>query len=151
KREQEKSEKDLVRRKEIEASQELEKILTGEVQKLETEAGSINRGTLDLESVKEDVNQAEEVAKRVAGQVEALKVELQAPSRVSLLEDAVVSHDEEDKKKMRVVGAGSLGGMLFAVFGVVLVEWKRRRVNHSQDVVQNLGIRLLGELPQAPK
>ncbi len=151
KRQHELAEKSLQRRKEIEASQELEKILTGEVQKFEHEATATNKGALNLEEIKEEVTQAEGMAKRVAEQVEALKMELQAPSRVSLLEDAVVSHDEEDKKKMRVVGAGSLGGMLFAMFGVVMLEWRRRKVNHSHDVVNNLGIRLLGELPSVPK
>jgi hypothetical protein len=55
--------------------------------------------------VREDLSQMESTAKKVAAQVEALKVEAPAPSRISLLEEAAVSNADGLKRRMMATWA----------------------------------------------
>lgn len=138
-------------RKEISVSQELERRLKEEVDNLRKEAYSINKGTLDLESIKEEITQADEMAKKTAAQVDALKVELQAPSRVSVLEDATVSHTEEDKKRMKVVGVGSVGSFALVLLGIAVWDYRGRRISRTEDLSHGLGLPVLAVLPRLPR
>jgi hypothetical protein len=48
------------------------------------------RNTLDLDALKDEIAQVEDKARLVAQEVEALSIELRAPSRIRLVEQAVV-------------------------------------------------------------
>lgn len=149
--EKEQAESRRKQQKEVAIAQELEKRLKEEVEGLQKEAYTINKGTQDLESVKEEIAQAEDIAKRINGQMDALRVELQAPSRVSLLEDATASHAEEDKKRFKVVSVGSFGSFAIVLFGLAVWDYRGRRINRASDVSQGLGLTVLAELPRLTK
>jgi hypothetical protein len=52
------------------------------------------RAAVDLEPLRADIDQVNKVAERVAAEVEVLKVELQAPERIRVLEEASIGRDE---------------------------------------------------------
>ena len=54
---------------------------TGDTQKLDTQA-------LEMESIQTEIKSAEEMAKLIGGELEVLKIELQAPDRVRLIKEA---------------------------------------------------------------
>lgn len=129
---------------------DMEKTLTADVQRLEGDTRKISKGTVDLQSFGEDLAQAEEMARRVAAQVEALKVELGAPSRVSKLEDASVSDGEGQKRKMLLVGGSGFGACLCCLLGLGLWEMRSRRIGTVDEVKNGLGLTVVGSLPHLP-
>src|SRR5262249_11686928 len=77
----------------------LEGLLNEEVEKTRRGVHSFNTDTLDLQSLQDEIAQAEETAKKVGSQMEALSVELEAPPRVRLLELAEPPRDADPSKK----------------------------------------------------
>jgi len=110
----------------------------------------IGASTLRTESFKAELAQLEETYKRVANAAQALKVERNAPDRITHLEDAYVTHPDEQKRKL-VAAAGSGGAALSLVlFGIAWWEIRRQRVNSVDEVVRGLGIKLMGTVPALP-
>src|SRR5207253_9798858 len=86
--------------------------LQKDVDQLQKKIEHIGQSTVDIESDKAALSEAEETAKRVARQVEALKIEQNAPERITHLEDAYVTHPDELKRKMvaaAIAGGSALG------------------------------------------
>jgi capsular exopolysaccharide synthesis family protein len=137
------------RRERVSFLDRLQKELEKEVKSLEGETGQIKKGTVEIESLREEVVQEEDAVKKIGAQVQALTFELQAPARVTLLESATSS----PKPDRREVLAGSVGVLTFTfvLLGVALWEFRTRRVNGAQEVVQGLGIRLVGAIPALPR
>src|SRR5262249_29332356 len=71
----------------------LEAQLSTEVEGLRKQTATNNVGQLDIESFKQEIAQAEKVAEQVTAKAEVLKVELLAPARVTLVEDAYVTQE----------------------------------------------------------
>jgi hypothetical protein len=67
-----------------------ERILRDEEKELLAQANQMDRTDGQLSQLRTEVEQVENVARRVMAQVEALTVEIQAPPRVTLLEQAVI-------------------------------------------------------------
>lgn len=128
----------------------LEAALAKDIERMEKETQTLNKGSIDLEALREDILQTEDVAKKVAAQIEALKVELQAPSRVKILEDAYVT--DADGRKLRMLGTGGAGAAaLVLVVALVLgLEVRARRLGSLKELKRDVGIRLVGALPPLP-
>jgi capsular exopolysaccharide synthesis family protein len=126
---------------------ELEKSVARDVAQMEKENQSLNKRTLNLESLQEDLSQVQEVARRIGAQMETLKVELQAPSRVQLLEEASVNADETKKRRMMAAGGAGLGILAAVLFGVACFESRSRRISTAEEVKLGAGMRLVGTLP----
>jgi capsular exopolysaccharide synthesis family protein len=131
--------------------QQMQKELLADVGRREQESRTINKGSIDLESVREDLSQLEDMAKKVTAQVETLKVESQAPSRISLLEEAVVSNAEGRKRRLAATAGAALGGALVALAGLGWWEMRSRRIGTVEEVTRGLRMRLVGTLPQLPE
>jgi uncharacterized protein involved in exopolysaccharide biosynthesis len=65
-----------------------EKVLKEEEARLLMERRASNRATVDLSSIRQEIAAAEATAERIGAEVEVLNVELQAPPRVQLIEQA---------------------------------------------------------------
>jgi capsular exopolysaccharide synthesis family protein len=129
---------------------EMEKDMLKDVGQREQDSRTINKGSIDLESVREDLSQIEDMSKKVTGQVEALKVEAQAPSRISLLEEAVVSNADGRKRRLMAT-LGVAGGAFLLVLGALgWWEMRARRIGTVEEVTRGLRMRLVGALPQLP-
>jgi capsular exopolysaccharide synthesis family protein len=102
-----------------------------------------------LDSFKEDMSQLEEMTKRITNEEWALKVELQAPSLVSVLEEAVVSRVDATMRRLSMTGMAGLAGLGFVMFAVAWLESRLRRVDTVEEVVGGLGMKLVGTLPDA--
>jgi capsular exopolysaccharide synthesis family protein len=127
-----------------------EKILQGAVERLVQESKAFNNQTLDLQAIQDEIEQGEATAKKIAGEVEALKVELNAPHRVRIVERAESPRVENRYKRpvtVSLVGLGTLGCVLL---GLSWREYRCRRVESVDEVVHGLGIRLVGTLPAMP-
>jgi polysaccharide biosynthesis transport protein len=139
-----------VLRKRIEILQELIAVVGDEAKRLEEGTRTLNRRTLDLEASQDEIAQADGAAKRIGNEVEALSVELQAPPRIRLLEKAEPPRTKDDGKPLKMASLAGLGTFLLVLFSVSWLEFQARRVSTVEEVVQGLGLKLLGSLPALP-
>jgi capsular exopolysaccharide synthesis family protein len=126
---------------------ELEKQLTAEIQRLTKETEQIKDSSIELDALRDDITQIDKIAKTVAQRAEAINVELEAPSRVTLLEKPTASHTTNQKSRVTTAGGAALAGFVLAALGILGWELRARRVLDPEEVSQSLKIRLIGTLP----
>jgi len=134
----------------IKTIKELEHLTETEVNGLSNEAGSINENSIHLEDIQSDIIITDAAAKRVGSEVEALNIELDAPSRVRLIE-AAKTPQLTGNNRGKLVGIVSGGAMILALAGISFHEFRSRRVSKTEEVHHGLGIRLVGTIPSWPK
>lgn len=125
----------------------LEAKLIEDMQEQEKEIAVVGKGSLEIETLGEDISQTEEVAKRLGNQMASLKVELEAPARVSLLEEAVVSGMRDEHRQAKAASGAGFAGFALALFGVCWLDARTRRVGNPEEVSRGLNLRLVGTLP----
>src|SRR5262249_40839184 len=77
--------------------------------------------------------------------------ELEAPSRVSLLEDASVSGGAGARKRQTTTAGVGLGVFLAVLLGVGWLELRSGRIGCPTEVHKDLKLRLVGALPCLPR
>jgi capsular exopolysaccharide synthesis family protein len=107
------------------------------------------RKTNDLGPLKSEIGGLEDNVKRVGTQIQNLLVEIQAPRRVKLQEEAVAS--ENPSKRLPLAGLGFAAGLSLVLLGLALLEFRARKVSHPDEIVQGLRLKLLGTMPALPK
>jgi capsular exopolysaccharide synthesis family protein len=117
---------------------------------LQAEIKGLGKGGVDLETERQGLTIASDFAKRVGAEVEAVKVELNAPDRIRVLNRAKPPRLLDDSKRIKLVAAASFGSFALALFGVAFLEFRARRVDAVDDVITHLGIELVGALPALP-
>ncbi len=134
------------------------KVLTGikesmadEVKRISARSVSLSRNSVDLFSIQEEIASADEVAKSIGVEVEALKLELQAPPRIRLLEKAEKPRIKDEYQSLRMAGLAGGGAFALALIGTSLWEFRARRVHSAIEVVHSLGLRVVGTLPILPE
>lgn len=132
-------------RSEISIWEQQEKWLADEVETRLKSFKGLNKTRIDVEWLRDEISLADDLAKRMAAQRQILQVEMQAPERFNLLEEAIVVPD----KDARIKRAGMAGGGAFAfvVFVIALLEFRSRRVSNVDEIVRGLKLRLVGALP----
>jgi capsular exopolysaccharide synthesis family protein len=105
--------------------------------------------TADLEWLKDEISQEEDIVRKVGAQVHNLQVELQAPPRVTALEDPIIVDD--GGKRMRTAGIGFVGGMLGLMLLVAFLEFRARKVASTEDVANGLQLKVMGTIPLLPR
>jgi capsular exopolysaccharide synthesis family protein len=133
-------------RERIVVLQQLEKMLTVDVNRLTGEARAINKSSLDQTSLREEISQLEGTAAKVATEMEGLKVEINAPPRVTLQEEAVVSRAGGDKRRLAVLCLAAFASLALGVFGVCWLEMRVQRITCPDDVVRGMGVSVMGAI-----
>lgn len=130
--------------------QEMEKFLQQAIADSTKETRAINRGSLELESLKDEIANADAIVKRINGEIAAMDVESKAPQRVTLLDTAVVTSNRDIWKQLRTAGLAGFAAFGLALLGIAWREFRTRRLDTEDDVVQGLGLKLIGALPALP-
>jgi len=128
-----------------------EELLSEELDKYSEMVRTIGTSSFDLEIMKTEIDQIAKVSDRVGSEMEALRIELQSPTRVTLLQEAEVPKTREMGRKKNMALAGSVGSLGLVFLIVALVEFHARRITDPKDVSQTLGLDLLGALPAMPR
>src|SRR5439155_5372276 len=129
---------------------ENEKVLGDVIERMRKETQSMNQSGLSLGSLQDDIPRAENLAKMVAADLDALNVEIQAPPRVTLLEAAALAQVDVRKRQLLICGGSALAALFLAVAGVAWWESRSRRVGTVDEVVRGLGVNLIGAVPNVP-
>ncbi len=133
----------------IQILKQLERVTEAEVNSLSVESQTINKNSLELETLKDEIAHQEGASDRVGDEVEALSVELHAPPRVKLMEAADAPRMEADKRTM-LAGMAGMGALGMVICGITFLEYQARRIGTVDEVVHGLGLRLVGSLPDLP-
>src|SRR5262249_50626227 len=128
----------------------MQELVTADVKNLASDAGAINHDSMSLETIQNEITIAEAAATRVGNEVEALNVELEAPSRVRLIESADTPRPASDTR-LRSAAMAAVAALVLSAALVSLAEFRTRRVSSAEDVVHGLGLRLIGTLPALPR
>jgi capsular exopolysaccharide synthesis family protein len=136
-------------RTQVQILAEYEKALQESVKRLDREAQSFNRQTIDLQWLKDEITQNEQIARQLGSQIEAINVELKAPRRGGLVEPAA-ARLESPKKRLAAIALAALGAFTVTVLAVCWREYRVRRVDSPDEMIESVGLRLLGTLPVQP-
>ena len=129
---------------------ELEQRLEAEIKSVTGLNQHLTVNTLDLQASQEEVAQMEVASTKVAQEVEALTVELEAPSRIRSIDDAAPPRSRDDKKRLMMIGMITFGSFFGGLLGVALLELQTRKVDTTEGVPAELGLAVLGALPMLP-
>jgi capsular exopolysaccharide synthesis family protein len=124
--------------------------LDGLVKKLAAAVRPADKPTSDLEAIRNDVVQAELVLSKVDERLGLLRAEPKPPARATLMVPADPPRARNLQAPLRFSTVAALAAFGFAVTGIGWREARTRRVYAANDLVQNLGISLLGTLPALP-
>ncbi len=124
--------------------------LVGDIERLSKEAQDFNDAAGDLEELKPELTEAEAVSSRSAQEMEKLLIEKNDPLRVTPWEGVVVTRPDELDRKVKAASMGAGGGFLLTLLLVGFLEFRARRVCAPQEVVQSLGLKLVGTVPARP-
>lgn len=130
---------------------EHEKLVNAEVKRILEESQALNVQTMDLQKIQDDISHADVAARILGDELESLSVELEAESRVRLIELADRARTESKDKRLMMSAIGSLGGFGLILFTISFLELRSRKVCKPDEVVEDLGLSLVGTLPALPK
>ncbi len=134
----------------VEQAQALRIALQSEIEQAEKEARDFNNAAVDLDELKPEIAEVAAVAARSAQEMEMLTVEQLDPLRVSPWEEVTVTRPDETDRKVKTAGMSAGGGFLLAVLLVGFLEFRARRLNAPHDLVQDLGMPVVGTVPARP-
>ena len=109
---------------------------------------ALGQANAELEGHKAEIEQIDRITRQIGTELEATAIDLQMPSRVTLIEEAGVpeSSDRLTRLLLTLVAAGL--GLAGGMAGVVSVEYLQDRLSVPHDLAGRLGVRVLGTLPR---
>jgi capsular exopolysaccharide synthesis family protein len=141
----------------IKLHREEHKALTGEVKKLEAQAENLraavraqDRLPPELEALRDGIQQSESTLKKISDEIGSLQVDLTGGQRVQLEQRAVPPLSRSADRKFKVLGVAGVAALGVVMLGVFFLEYRTRRIYAADDVVNNVGLSLLGTLPALP-
>src|SRR5271157_3087582 len=129
---------------------QLEANLQEEIKNFSQMGQVLTDNTLDVQDNKDEFKQIEDAASKIAAEVEKLDVELQAPPRISLIEEAIPPTTRNAKLWYMMFGGISLGSFLGTLFAIAFLELQTRKIDSADEVVGDLGLAVVGSLPMLP-
>ena len=105
------------------------------------------RKAMQLERANSNLRQLENDKDRIQKEVSALDIEVFAPTRVEIVEDANVPEVKSVKTRTRLAAIGAMGMFALVVALFTLFEWTAQRLSSPSELTSETGLRLLGSLP----
>jgi capsular exopolysaccharide synthesis family protein len=126
---------------------EMERVLVRETDRLAAASKQVVANTLDLMDSQRDLEENEKLLRTLNERSSAILVELEAPSRVQRVDEAVLKKPPELPRRLGFAGGAAFALFALAVFGVSFLEYRAHRVASTGDVVNDLGIQVIGTVP----
>jgi succinoglycan biosynthesis transport protein ExoP len=136
-----------------EQEKSLETLLRKHEQEVKDLQGANRRADLEAKGIaglRDEVAQLDLVGKKIGDELATLQAELPVPPPVTPLEWAKAPLSKKRDRQLKFVVGAFVGLFALVFLGVALWEFRARRVYHSGDVTQGLGLDLLGTLPPVP-
>ena len=121
-------------------------VLEAELQRLEQEAGELAKGIAELELVRSEIAKQEEHLGVVNSKIRTIEVELQAPSRAGVIEDANIFETPKPDRWLKLVAVPAVATFFAVLFIALWLDVRRGRVNGVADL-EAASIRVIGAVP----
>jgi len=129
---------------------EYEKGLIANVDAQMNRVKALDGGQFDMAERREKIAEKQQVAQQLARRVEAIRVELDTPSRAELLEPPTTVPGVEGYRRLRYAAIAALGVLVLGL-GLNFIRVVRDpRVTGVACVESQLGLRVVGTLPRIP-
>lgn len=125
--------------------------LDSELEKHQGEAVAGGQFVIELEALREEIDQVKKIDQRITEEITKMNVEEKAENRVELYREAAVPHRPDYEKKFRVVGMAGFGGLALVFAGVVWLDVRARRISSLDEVASGLRLPIMGSLPSVPR
>lgn len=125
--------------------------LQSELDQLQRQADRLGGSSVELEIAKVEAAQQEEMLNTLRSEIGALDVELGAPPRVRVLEEANTPQRKEMRTTIVLTVFSSLVGLVLPMVGVAWLEIRAQRVHSTSEVSRAIGMRVIGSLPSMPR
>lgn len=139
------------RRSRLELLTRQEQLLREELDKYSELVKNIGTSSFELEAMKAEMDQVAKVSDKVGAEMEALRIELQSPTRITQLQEAEVPQTRSLKKKHSLTSAAGIGGLGLVFLIVSVLEFHTRRICSPKDATETLGLEMIGTLPAMPR
>lgn len=110
----------------------------------------VARGGFDIAQLLKELDPQRELLNKCAAQRLQLDVEKNMRPRVTRRDEATVMQNQNLKQKMLLAGVGGVGSFLAVIALIGLLEWRTRRIDGVDQVVTELGMRVIGSVPAFP-
>ena len=117
---------------------------------LRTGEQAANKSNPEVEAMQSEVTEMDDNVKRLGEEEANLEASLPLAPRLTVMEKAAPPAFPTLDKKIKMAGGLFLGLFGLVFVGVVVVEFRARRVYNSDDVSQGLGLPLMGTVPALP-
>jgi succinoglycan biosynthesis transport protein ExoP len=116
----------------------------------EDDAGMIGASSVDIEIKRAEIEQLDELSRRLGREIETLRVDLMSPRRITELSRAEAPAFKDKTRQRRGTIMVSVVGFLLPVLAVSWLDARGKRVYVPVGTQQVVGIRVLGALPLLP-
>lgn len=118
---------------------------------LEDKVRTAIKGSFDVEGLRHELDPLRISLAKIETELVALRIENQLPSRVEIRQPAYVVLNKNLKQKILVATAGGLAALFGSLVLIGYLEWRTRRVDGVDQVVNELGMRVVGTVPAFPR
>lgn len=118
--------------------------------RLEGQINALKKGSLGTMMETDELKPLTERRDTISKEILQLQLEQRADSRLQLREEAVVTLNQNFQRKMLMAGVAGAGGLGFVLVAVAFLEWRTRRVDSVDLVVNEIGMRVIGTVPAFP-
>lgn len=133
------------------------KIKTEERERVKSDRDALSKliaqgvaGGLNIESMRKSLVPQRETLDKINSLVAQLRVERSLDVRVSMRGEVDKIPYTNQNKKIVLSSVGGLATLLFVILLVAFLEWRNRRVDGVDQVVNELGMRVIGTVPAFP-
>jgi capsular exopolysaccharide synthesis family protein len=107
----------------------------------------LGNANADLENRKAEIDQLARVTDQIGLQLEATSLDLTAPPRVTLLEEAVVPGGNDTLKRLLMSIMSGLAAASAGAGLIIALEYMRNRLGDADEIPSRVGARVIGTIP----
>jgi capsular exopolysaccharide synthesis family protein len=137
----------------IAESEILESSLKSQMERKQTELKNLTntgrKGSL-VDQLRDEIKQTEKTQDTLAAQVALQKAEPPASAKIVVLQSAETPNTRDYSRFVKYGSGAAMGSFGLVLFGIAYLEFRLRKVNGPQEVIQGLGLPLIGTMPWLP-
>jgi capsular exopolysaccharide synthesis family protein len=131
----------------LESAKRLEAELMREIETLTIGTKKLGVAQGEIELIKRDLGLIQKSADALAAHIDSLQIEKEAPPRVTLFSDTLVTRHSDGPKRLRYSAIAGLIGFIAGSAPFLLLEMRRRRIDQTEEITEGLGLTVVGTLP----
>ncbi len=126
----------------------MEREFINEATRLANETKEIRKNAANLGMLQEEIQREEMFWQKAADTILKMELEQEEPPRITQTDKkAVIYTQDETKRKVMVTSGVTIGALALILFAFAWFEFQSRKVHTPDEVVEGLGLNLIGTVP----